>query len=325
MGRLIYSAIASLDGYVADADGDFDWAAPDEEVHALVNDLERTVGTDLYGRRMYETMRYWETAPRPGRADDAGLRADLAGGGQGGLLPDARDGAGARTRVEREFDPEAVRRMKASARGTSSVGGPGLAGQAIRAGLVDESTCSSCPSWWAAGPGRCPTASGRGSSSWRNAGSAAARFTCTTGSGADRAGSTGGPRPARPLRPAAAPQLRVMLDQLPEQARSTDHARPPSTARADRPRASDARLRSRSRCRTPAGVTVTMLRRLSAGSGSQGEVPPVGQLAHDGRDVAAVEVAAAAERGLTEGAVLHQRGQGREVVAVRLRRTPSAR
>src|SRR3989442_3326100 len=62
MAKLIYSAITSLDGHVADEDGDFDWAAPDEEVHAFVNDLERPVGTYLYGRRMYETMRYWETA-----------------------------------------------------------------------------------------------------------------------------------------------------------------------------------------------------------------------------------------------------------------------
>ena len=94
MAKLIYSAITSLDGYVADEDGNFDWAEPDEEVHAFVNDLERPVGTYLYGRRMYEVMVYWETDPR--LADqppvDAGLRGDMAGGRQGRVLQDAGDG-----------------------------------------------------------------------------------------------------------------------------------------------------------------------------------------------------------------------------------------
>ena len=94
MAKLIYSAITSLDGYVADADGNFDWAAPDEEVHAFVNDLERPIGTYLYGRRMYEVMVGWETMPT--LADqppvDAGLRGDLAGGRQDRLLHDAGGG-----------------------------------------------------------------------------------------------------------------------------------------------------------------------------------------------------------------------------------------
>ena len=91
MAKLIYSAIASLDGYVADENGNFDWAAPDEEVHAFVNDLERPVGTYLYGRRMYETMAVWETMALDDEPPvDARLRRDLAGGGQGRLLPDAR-------------------------------------------------------------------------------------------------------------------------------------------------------------------------------------------------------------------------------------------
>ena len=88
MAKLIYSAISSLDGYVADAEGNFDWSAPDEEVHRFVNDLERPIGTYLYGRRMYEVMRYWETAPTGNeRADSgAGVREDLAGSRQDRLL-----------------------------------------------------------------------------------------------------------------------------------------------------------------------------------------------------------------------------------------------
>ena len=127
----------SLDGYIADENGNFDWAAPDEEMHRFVNELERSVGTFLYGRRMYETMVYWET---------------------GGAEPDfARDFAAiwraadkvvysrtlervssARTRIERDFDVDAVRAMKASAGRDITVGGPELAGQALKAGLVDE-------------------------------------------------------------------------------------------------------------------------------------------------------------------------------------------
>ena len=140
MVKLIYSAITSLDGYVADKDGNFDWAAPDEEVHAFVNDLERKVGTYLYGRRMYEVMRYWETAlavtDRPSveqdyaqiwRAADKIVYSSTLG-----------TVSSARTRIERDFDPEAVRRMKARAERDISVGGPDLAAQALEAGLVDE-------------------------------------------------------------------------------------------------------------------------------------------------------------------------------------------
>jgi dihydrofolate reductase len=140
MAKLIYSAITSLDGYIADEEGNFDWAAPDEEVHAFVNDLERPIGTYLYGRRMHDVMRYWETAPT-----DAGqptVVKDYAEIWQTAdkivyskTLPAVST---ARTRLERAFDPEAVRRMKATARRDISVGGPGLAAQAITAGLVDE-------------------------------------------------------------------------------------------------------------------------------------------------------------------------------------------
>ena len=141
MAKLIYSAITSLDGYVADEDGSFDWAAPDEEVHSFVNELERPVGTYLYGRRMYEVMAYWETAdaladqsPPPER-DFAEIwqAADKIVYSKTLEQP-----ASARTRIEREFDPEAVRRLKASAERDLSVGGPDLAAQAIKAGLVDE-------------------------------------------------------------------------------------------------------------------------------------------------------------------------------------------
>ena len=138
MANLIYSTITSLDGYVADKDGDFDWAAPDEEVHAFVNDLVRKVGAYLYGRRMYEVMRYWETA----LADRPSVEQDFA------QIWRAADKvvysrtletvSSARTRIERDFDPEAVRRMKTQAERDIGVGGPDLAAQAFKAGLVDE-------------------------------------------------------------------------------------------------------------------------------------------------------------------------------------------
>jgi dihydrofolate reductase len=140
VARLIYSAITSLDGYVADEDGNFDWAAPDEQVHAFVNDLERPVGTYLYGRRMYEVMAAWDTAKmlaaeQPAIRDFAAIwqAADKV------VFSTTLDAAAtARTRIERTFDPDAVRQMKARAERDISVGGPDLAAQAIRAGLVDE-------------------------------------------------------------------------------------------------------------------------------------------------------------------------------------------
>jgi dihydrofolate reductase len=137
MARLIYSAIASLDGYVADEQGKFDWAAPDEEIHAFVNDLERPIGTYLLGRLMYEVMVFWETTddPDPVMRDFAQIwrAADKVVFSRTLEAPTS-----ARTRIERDFDPELVRRMKAEAESDLSVGGPELAGQAIEAGLVDE-------------------------------------------------------------------------------------------------------------------------------------------------------------------------------------------
>jgi dihydrofolate reductase len=141
LARLIYSAIASLDGYVADEQGNFDWAEPDEEVHAFVNELERPVGTYLYGRRMYETMVYWEDPPDLA-AQPAVVRdfAAIWRAADKVVYSRSLEEVGSeRTRIEREFDPEAVRRMKAGEGRDITVGGPGLAGQALAAGLVDES------------------------------------------------------------------------------------------------------------------------------------------------------------------------------------------
>jgi dihydrofolate reductase len=139
MAKLIYSAITSLDGYIADEQGNFDWAAPDEEVHAFVNDLERSVGTYLYGRQMYETMLYWENAPisneppvvqdytRIWRAADKIVYSTTL-----------QTVSSAQTRLERTFDPEMVHQLKAQANSDISVGGSRLAAQVIQAGLVDE-------------------------------------------------------------------------------------------------------------------------------------------------------------------------------------------
>ena len=140
MGKLIYSAITSLDGYVADEEGNFDWAVPDEEVHAFINDLERPVGTYLYGRLLYEVMLGWESAHT--RADQPPFMRDFAEIWQAAdkivYSKTLATASSARTRIERDFDPEAVRQMKASAGRDITVGGPNLAAQAIEAGLVDE-------------------------------------------------------------------------------------------------------------------------------------------------------------------------------------------
>ena len=140
VAQLIYSVIESLDGYVADESGNFDWAAPDEEVHRFVNDLERGVGTYLYGRRMYETMVYWETAHElVGEPDVIQDYTRLWQAAEKIVYSKTLEAArSARTRIERDFDPESVRRMKAAAGRDISVGGPHLAAQALRAGLVDE-------------------------------------------------------------------------------------------------------------------------------------------------------------------------------------------
>jgi dihydrofolate reductase len=140
VAKLIYSAITSLDGYVADANGGFDWAVPDDEVHAFINDRERPIGTYLYGRRMYETMVAWEhpetfADQRPVMQEYARIwkaAEKIVYSRTLAHVPSAR------TRLERELEIEAVRRLKATAQRDISVGGPELAGQAIEAGLVDE-------------------------------------------------------------------------------------------------------------------------------------------------------------------------------------------
>ena len=139
MARLIYSAITSLDGYIADENGNFDWAAPDEEVHAFVNDLERPIGTHLYGRRMYDVMIAWETMET---GDEPPVIRDYA------QIWRAADkivysrtlekASSARTRIVRDFDPEAVRQLKVNAERDISMGGPEIAAQALKAGLIDE-------------------------------------------------------------------------------------------------------------------------------------------------------------------------------------------
>jgi dihydrofolate reductase len=140
VAKLIYSFLVSLDGYVADDDGKFDWAMPDEEVHAFINDLQRPVGTYLYGRRLYETMICWETDPT--LAAQSAVMRDFADQWQAAekivystTLQRVSTG---KTRIERTFSPDALRQLKATAGHDLTVGGPGLAAHAVRAGLVDE-------------------------------------------------------------------------------------------------------------------------------------------------------------------------------------------
>ena len=140
MARLIYSAIASLDGYIADESGTWDWCVPDEEVHAAVNDSSRRTGTHLLGRRMYDVAVVWDDYDSfdhksPAMDDFAAIWADADKIVYSRTLDEPRS---ARTRIEREFDPEAVRALKASADRDIGIGGPELAAQALRAGLVDE-------------------------------------------------------------------------------------------------------------------------------------------------------------------------------------------
>jgi dihydrofolate reductase len=137
VAKLIYSAIASLDGYVADEQGTWDWSVPDDAVHAHVNDLTRPLGTWLLGRRMYEVLAAWETMD----AEDPASRdfAEISRSADKVVYSRTLEAVStARTRVEREFDPEAVRRMKTESERDLSIGGPELAALAFRAGLVDE-------------------------------------------------------------------------------------------------------------------------------------------------------------------------------------------
>jgi dihydrofolate reductase len=140
VARLIYNAIMSLDGYTVDASGNFDWAAPDQEVHAFVNELVRPVGAYLFGRRMYETMVYWETAldepDQPPEVQDFARIWQAADK----IVYSSKlaKTSTARTRIERRFELQAIRHMKEEADSDIGVGGAELAGHAIKAGLVDE-------------------------------------------------------------------------------------------------------------------------------------------------------------------------------------------
>jgi dihydrofolate reductase len=141
MAKLIYSSIASLDGYVADADGNFGWAAPDAEVHAFVNDLERPIGTYLYGRRMYEVMAYWQTAPTDDASEHPVTRdfAQIWKAAEKIVYSTTLESASTpKTRIEPTFDAGYVRELKTSAEQDLGIGGPTIAAEALRAGLVDE-------------------------------------------------------------------------------------------------------------------------------------------------------------------------------------------
>jgi dihydrofolate reductase len=139
VAKLIYSALASLDGYIEDEDGKFDWAEPDEEVHTFINDLERAIGTHLLGRRLYEVMSSWETIDL---VDQPPFIRDFAeiwrATDKVVYSKTLQTVSSASTRIEREFDPDAVRQMKAEAGRDLTVGGPELAAHAFQAGLIDE-------------------------------------------------------------------------------------------------------------------------------------------------------------------------------------------
>ncbi|GAB3605088.1 dihydrofolate reductase family protein [Conyzicola nivalis] len=139
MGKLIYTGITSLDGYIADEAGNFDWSVPDEEVHAFVNDLERPIGTHLYGRRLYEVMRVWQTMPVEGSPAEIADYAQIWRAADKIVYSNSlAEVSTPKTRLERGFDPADIRALKQSEERDLSIGGPGLAASAIEAGLVDE-------------------------------------------------------------------------------------------------------------------------------------------------------------------------------------------
>lgn len=147
MGKLVYSMLTSLDGYVSDASGGFDWSMPDEELHSYINDVSSAVGTYLLGRRMYQTMVFWETVD-----DLPGTEAAMLEYGRIWREADKivysttlTEVASERTRIERDFDPETLRKLKRSSPRDVAVSGPALAAHALRAGLVDEIKVYVCP------------------------------------------------------------------------------------------------------------------------------------------------------------------------------------
>jgi dihydrofolate reductase len=140
MAKLIYVLNVSLDGYIADQDGKFDWGAPGEEYYSFINDLLRPVGTYLYGRRLYELMQVWETDPAVAAQSPAAreFAAIWQAADKVVYSRTLQAAATTRTRIERDFDPGAVRHLKAAAERDVTVGGPALGAHAITAGLVDE-------------------------------------------------------------------------------------------------------------------------------------------------------------------------------------------
>jgi dihydrofolate reductase len=140
MGKLICTEITSLDGYINDEDGKWDWSAPDAEVHRFVNELERPIGTYLIGRRLYDVMKYWETAHEQPDLPEAELEYARVWQSAEKIVYSTTltEPESARTRIERTFDPDAVLALKESAEGDISIGGPTLSAHAYRAGLVDE-------------------------------------------------------------------------------------------------------------------------------------------------------------------------------------------
>jgi dihydrofolate reductase len=139
MAKLIYTALASLDGYIEDERGKFDWAEPDEEVHSFVNDLERRIGTYLYGRRLYEVMAIWETLPLADQPPHIRDFAEIWRAAEKVVYSTTLQSVSTpRTRLERDFDVDAVRRLKADDQHDLALGGAELAAHAFRAGLVDE-------------------------------------------------------------------------------------------------------------------------------------------------------------------------------------------
>jgi hypothetical protein len=186
MAKLIYSAITSLDGYIEDEDGKFDWAEPNEEVHTFVNDLERPVGTYLYGRRMYEVMLAWETLDF---ADQSPFIRDFAEMWRTAdkivYSTTLEVVSSARTRIERDFDPEAVRQVKATLGRTSPWAVPSSPPMRFEPAWSTSAICSSRPSWSGPASSPSPTTSASSSSCWTNAVSGTAWCTFGTAPGHD--------------------------------------------------------------------------------------------------------------------------------------------
>ena len=182
MAKLLYVMNASLDGYIADEDGNLDWGAPDEEYYSFINDLLRPVGTYLYGRRLYELMAVWETDPTAAAQSPAAREfAEIWQAADKVVYSRTLQAAATtRTRIEPDFEPQAVRHLKAAAEPDLTVGGPTLGAQAITAGLVDEVHLFVWPVVVGGASPSSPTGSGFSSSCWTSAGSATAWCTCAT-------------------------------------------------------------------------------------------------------------------------------------------------